>query len=138
MLNTQQTLDELKVQGATPRTLARVMKAIKSDNAPGAHFYVEAQKAAARLAAPKKTELEKAEKIIVKAAKLLSDIVDGNLRDNGTDTDRLTAESIKRHGPGIIISFIQLGIDVFKVYDFYKPPAGLGATQPTTIRSNQQ
>ena len=86
----------------------------------GASYYSDVHKAVARANEPQPTELEKAEKIIVKASRLLSDIVDGNLRDTGTDDDRLAAASIKRHGPGIIISFIQLGIDVFKVYDFYK------------------
>jgi hypothetical protein len=85
----------------------------------GASYHIEVQKAIVKANEPQPTELEKAEKIIVKAAKMLSDIVEGNLRDTGTDDDRLAAESIKRHGPGIIISFIQLGIDVHKVYDFY-------------------
>ena len=97
----------------------------------GAEYLVDAQKAVARAQEPPLSELEKAEKNIIRTAKILDDIVEGRLKDNGTDNDRLTAESIKRHGPGIIISFIQLGIDVFKVYDFY-----IGKENPNGTKSN--
>ena len=113
-------LAELREQGASARAIRKVAASVMTDGTPGANFYREASKAFARLAAPKLSELERAEKVIVKAARLLDQIVAGNIRDNGTDYDRLTAASIKRHGPGIIISYIQLGIDVHKVYDYYK------------------
>ena len=119
MHTAQQTIDSLKKLGASPRALARVLRAIKTDGTPGANFYVEAQKAAARLAAPKVSELERAERVVARAARLLDRIVAGDLLDNGTDGDRLAAESIKRHGPGIVVSFIRLGVDVFKVHKFY-------------------
>lgn len=50
----------------------------------------------------------------------LGGIISGEIKDNGTEHDKLTAQSIVRHGPGIIMSYIQLGIEIFKVYEFYQ------------------
>lgn len=101
----------------------------------GAEYLSDAQKLVANAQKPPLSELEKAEKTIIKAARLLDDIVEGRLKDNGTDNDRLTAESIKRHGPGIITSFIQLGIDVFKVYDFYTGKENQNGTESNIKRN---
>ena len=85
----------------------------------GANYIVERIKAVANAQRPKPSELEIAEKSVIATARYLDRIVSGHIRDNGTDTDQLTAASIVRHGPGIIFSFIKLGIDVFKVHEFY-------------------
>ena len=114
------TYSKLKAAGASAYSLRKVSAHVRADGTVTAKFCVEAARAFARLEAKKPSELEKAEKIIVKAARLLDRIVTGDLRDNGTDYDKLTAASIRRHGPGIIMSYIQLGIDVHKVYDYYK------------------
>lgn len=91
----------------------------EADELSAAH-HTESAKASADAAKPKPTELEKASKTITKASKYLERIVEGSLKDNGTDDDRLSAESIRRHGPSIIISFYQLGIDPEKAVNFYK------------------
>ena len=114
------TYSKLKAAGASAQSLRKVAAYVQADGTVTAKFCVEAARAFARLAAKKPSELERAEKVIVRAARLLDRIVAGDLRDNGSDTDKLTAASIKRHGPGIIISYIQLGVDVHKVYDYYK------------------
>ena len=80
----------------------------------------EAAKASANAKKPKPSELEKAEKIIVMAARKLEAIVEGRIKDNGSEYDKLSAESIKRHGPSFIISYYQLGIDPQKAVNFYK------------------
>ena len=85
----------------------------------GADSIIAEQKAIAETLRRQGSELEKANKVIRKAAHLLHMIVAGQIEGDGAEDDRLSMESIKRHGPGIIISFIKLGIDVFKVHEFY-------------------
>jgi hypothetical protein len=51
---------------------------------------------------------------------LLEKIVEGEIKDNGSEYDKLSAESIRRKGPSIIISYYQLGIDPEKAVNFYK------------------
>jgi hypothetical protein len=48
----------------------------------------------------------------------LEGIIDGRVKSEGP-YDNLFAESIKRKGPGIIMSYYQLGIDPQKAIDFY-------------------
>ena len=119
------TLAKLREQGASARAIRKVAASVsnhsvRTTGTPGARFYVEAAKAFAQLEAPKPSELERAEKVIVKAARLLEQIVAGNIRDNGTDYDKLAAASIRRHLPGIVGSAVRLGIDVRKVDDFFQ------------------
>ena len=85
-----------------------------------AEHTTEAIKASANAKKPKPSELERAEKIIVAAARKLEAIVEGRIKDNGSEYDRLSAETIKRHGPSFIISYYQLGIDPQKAVNFYK------------------
>lgn len=85
----------------------------------GVDYIVNRQKAAARAQQRQESELGRADRAIRRAARLMEMIVEGQIENNGSDIDQLSAASIKRHGPGIIISFIQLGIDVFKVHEFY-------------------
>jgi len=99
-----------------------------------ANHMMEATKASANANKPKPSELEKAEKIIVKASKLLEAIVEGRIKDNGSGEDKLFAESIKRHGPSFIISYYQLGIDPQKAVNFYKGEKDHGKT--THIEAN--
>lgn len=85
-----------------------------------ANHHVEIAKASAEANRPKESELEKAFKTIKKTAYFLERIIEGDLEDNGTYEDKLFADSIKRLGPSIIISFYQLGIDPEKAIKFYK------------------
>lgn len=62
------------------------------------------------------------------AARKLEAIVEGRIKDDGSEYDKLSAESIKRHGPSFIISFYQLGIDPQKAVDFYKGEKTHGKT----------
>ena len=80
---------------------------------------VTRQKVAVKIQQPQKSELEKADKAIRRAARVLELIVAGQIKGNECEDYRFYMESITRHGPGIIISFIQLGLDVFKVHEFY-------------------
>ena len=95
-------------------------------------FEKNANKAAAAAKKRTESELEKASKVIEKASRLLERIVDGNLKDNGTEYDRLSAASINAHGPGIIISLYRLGIDPEKAVSFYlgKPAKSITKGQP--------
>ena len=113
-------LSELIEHGASQRMIRRVALSVRTDGRPDADFHREVAKAFARLEAPRPTDLEKAERVIVRAARLLDQIVTGSLKDNGTDYDKLTAASIRRHLPGIVGSAIQLGIDVRKVEAYFK------------------
>jgi hypothetical protein len=83
-------------------------------------YHMESAKASANARKPKLSELEKAAATIEKAAMLLEAIVEGRLKDNGSEYDKLAAASIRRHLPGIIMSSYQLGIDPQKAINFYK------------------
>jgi hypothetical protein len=86
-----------------------------------AAHYREASQASAQAKKAKETsELERAATVIKQAARLLERIVEGDIKDNGSEYDRLSAESIRRKGPSIIISYYQLGIDPEKAVNFYK------------------
>jgi hypothetical protein len=84
----------------------------------GAGNLVENKKAVATARQPRPSELEKVDQLVQRADRILEMFVAGQIKDNGTDIDRLAAASIVRHGPGIIISLIRLGIDISKVYEF--------------------
>ena len=84
-----------------------------------ADYHVEAIKASAQANEPKPSELEKAAKAIKNTAHLLERIIEGKVPSDGK-YDALWAESIKRYGPSIIISFYQLGIDPEKAIKFYQ------------------
>jgi hypothetical protein len=93
---------------------------VPESNELSAEHHTDAHKASAAASKPPKSELEKAKDVIVRAARLLEMIIDGQIKDNGTEIDKLCAQSIKRHGPGIIISYYRLGIDPEKAVNFYK------------------
>ena len=84
-----------------------------------ANYHVEETKASAKANEPKPSELEKAAKAIKNTAHLLERIIEGKIPSDGK-YDALWAESIKRYGPSIIISFYQLGIDPEKAIKFYQ------------------
>ena len=85
-----------------------------------AHHRETAQASAQAKKARQTSELEKAAAVIKQTARLLERIVEGDIKDNGTEYDQLSAESIRRKGPSIIISYYQLGIDPEKAVNFYK------------------
>ena len=85
-----------------------------------AEHHIESAKASAKANQRKKSDLEKIALTIKQAARGLERIVEGDVKDNGTDLDGLFAQAIRRHGPSIIISYFQLGIDPEKAIDFYK------------------
>ena len=85
-----------------------------------AHHRETAQASAQANKQKQTSELERAATVIKQAARLLERIVEGDIEDNGTEYDRLSAESIRRYGPSIIISYYQLGIDPEKAVNFYK------------------
>jgi hypothetical protein len=75
----------------------------------------EASKAAERA---KITPLQRIAMHVKAAARGLEAIVEGRVKGEGK-FDSLQAATIRRKGPGIIISYYQLGIDPQKAVDFY-------------------
>lgn len=84
-----------------------------------ASYHTGIAKDVAQAKRPQKSELEIADSAIEKAARFLDRIVSGDIKDNGTQEDKLFAQSIIRQGPGIIINFMRLGIDLKKAEEFY-------------------
>ena len=93
---------------------------LPDDTELSAEHYIESAKASAKANQRKKSDFEKIALTIKQAARGLERIVEGDVKDNGTDLDGLFAQAIRRHGPSIIISYYQIGIDPEGVIDFYK------------------
>ena len=93
---------------------------LPDDTELSAEHYIESAKASAKANQRKKSDLEKIALTIKQAARGLYRIIECDVNDNCTDLDGLFAQAIRRHGPSIIISYYQIGIDPEGVIDFYK------------------